>query len=54
MDMVFEKVRDLMPMVNVNISAANKHVVEVERRIQTIKAKFRGVLGMLPFTCHNN
>ena len=37
MDMEFENVMDLIPQVNINISAANEHVAEVERRIQTIK-----------------
>ena len=34
-DMEFEKIRGLLPQVNVNISATNGHVAEVERRIRT-------------------
>ena len=49
MDMEFENDRDLIPQVNINTSATNEHVAEVERRIQMIKERCRGVLGILPF-----
>ena len=50
MDMEFDKIKDLIPMINVNISAANEHVAEVEQRIRTIKERCRGIMGTLPFT----
>ena len=33
MKMAFKKVRDLIPLVNININATNEHMAEVERRI---------------------
>ena len=48
--MVFEKIKDLIPMINVNISATNENVVEVEQRIRTINERYRGAMGTLPFT----
>ena len=37
MEMESEKVRDLMPMVNINISATNEHVDEVESEYKPSK-----------------
>ena len=49
MDMEFDKIKDLIPMINVNISATNEHVVEVEQRNRTIKERCQGIMGTLPF-----
>jgi hypothetical protein len=49
MDGEFEKVRDLMPCVECNTTAAKEHVSEAERMIRTIKERTRGLLGTLPF-----
>ena len=46
----FKKVRDLVHMVNITISATNEHVGEVKRQIRTIKERCHGILGMLPFS----
>ena len=37
MDMEFIKVKDNLPLVGVNTTAAREHVPEIERRIRTIK-----------------
>ena len=50
MDMEFDKIKDLIPMINVNISATNEHVAEGEQRIRTTKERCRGIMGTLPFT----
>ena len=50
MNMEFEKVRDLIPLASINISATNEHKAKVQRRIQTIKVRCQGVLGTLAFT----
>ena len=39
MDVEFENDSDLIPMVNINISATHEHTADVERRIQTIKER---------------
>ena len=49
MDGDFEKVRNLMPHVECNTTAAKEHVSEAERTIRTIKERTRGFLGTLPF-----
>ncbi len=49
MDGEFEKVRDLMPCVKCNTTAAKEHVSKAERTIRTIKEPTRGLLGTLPF-----
>ena len=45
----FEKIKDLMPQVVCNTTAAKEHVSEAERNIQTIKERTRGIIGTLPF-----
>ena len=50
MDMECEQLRDILPQVNVNISASNEHVAEVKLRIGTVKEQCREILAMLPFT----
>ena len=49
MDNEFEKLRNLVPVLAVNTTAAKEHVPEVERRIRLIKERSRGILNTLPF-----
>ena len=49
MDMEFEKIRDVLPMVEVNTTATREHVPEIERRIRTIKERVRSVTSDFPF-----
>ena len=49
MDNKFEKLRNLLPVLAVNTTAAKEHVPEVERCIQLIKECGRGILNTLPF-----
>ena len=42
-DMEFEKIRDVIPMVEVNTTAAREHVPEIESQIRTIKERVRSV-----------
>jgi hypothetical protein len=48
MDMEFEKLRDKMPRVVINTTAAREHVGEIERKIRVIKERARGTINMLP------
>ena len=41
MDMEFEKVKDLVPLVEVNTTAEREHVGFVERKIRHLKEKAR-------------
>jgi hypothetical protein len=49
MDNEFEKLRNLVPVLAVNTTAAKEHAPEVERRIRLIKERGRGILNTLPF-----
>ncbi len=49
MDGEFEKIKDLMPLVVCNTTAAKEHVSKAEQTIRTIKEQVRGFLGTLPF-----
>ncbi len=49
MDNEFEKLRNLVPVLAVNTTAAKERVPEVERRIRLIKERGRGILNTLPF-----
>ncbi len=49
MDNEFEKLRNLVPVLAVNTTAAKEHVPEVKRRIRLIKERGRGILNTLPF-----
>jgi hypothetical protein len=49
MDGEFEKIRDLLPGVVLNTTAANEHVAEIERRIRTLKERARCALATMPF-----
>ena len=48
-DNEFEPLRNLLPILAVNTTAAKEHVPEVERRIRLIKERGRGILNTLPF-----
>lgn len=50
MDMEFEKLQPLLPRTNINISAPNEHMVEIEHRIRTVKEQCHGIMATLPFT----
>ena len=50
MDGEFEKVKDCLPNVEYNTTAAKEHVSEAERTIRTIKERVRGLMATLPFT----
>jgi hypothetical protein len=49
MDNKFEKLRNLVPVLALNTTAAKEHVLKVERRIRLIKERGRGILNTLPF-----
>jgi hypothetical protein len=49
MDNEFEKVRDQVPDVNMNVPAAEEHISEIERRIRVIKECSRGIICILPY-----
>jgi hypothetical protein len=49
MDNEFESLRNLIPILSINTTAAKEHVPEIERRIRTIKERGRAILNTLPF-----
>jgi hypothetical protein len=49
MDNEFEKLKPLVPGLNINTNAAKEHVPEIECRIRLIKERGRGILNTLPF-----
>jgi hypothetical protein len=49
MDNEFELLRNLVPILAINTTAAKEHVPEVERRIRLIKERGRSILNTLPF-----
>jgi hypothetical protein len=49
MDMEFEKLRDLLPNVALNTTAAQEHEGEIERKIRVIKERARGTNNTLPY-----
>ena len=49
MDNKFEKLRNLIPVLAINPTAAMEHVPEVKRKIRLIKERGRGILNTLPF-----
>ena len=49
MDNDFEKLRNLVPILAINTTAAREHVPEVEWKIRLIKERGRGILNTLPF-----
>ena len=50
MDMEFEVLKDLLPNITLNTTAAREHVGEIERKIRVIKERARGTISMLPYT----
>ncbi len=49
MDGEFEKIRDLMPMLECNTTAAKEHVSKAEHMIRMIKERTCGLITTLPF-----
>ncbi len=49
MDMEFEKLRDMLPNVTLNTTAAREHVGEIEWKIRVIKERGRGTINTLPY-----
>jgi hypothetical protein len=49
MDIEFKKLRDLMPNVALNTTAAQEHMGEIERKIRVIKERTRGTISTLPY-----
>ena len=49
MDMEFEKVKDKLPLVEVNTNAAREHVPDMERCIRTINEYVRAATSDFPF-----
>jgi hypothetical protein len=54
MDNEFEKVRDHVPMVDMNTPAAAEHVAEIERQVRTIKERCRTIMCTLPYNALPN
>ena len=50
MDEEFEKVKELLPTIVCNTTAAKEHVAEYERKIRAVKGQNIGVVKNLPFT----
>jgi hypothetical protein len=48
MDGEFENIKDLMPRLECNTTAAKEHVSKAEHMIWTIKERTRGLIGTLP------
>ncbi len=46
--MEFEKLRDMLPNVTLDTTAAREHVREIERKIRVIKERGRGMINTLP------
>jgi hypothetical protein len=49
MDREFKKIKDLMPQLECNTTAAKEHVSKAAHMIRTIKERTRGLIGTLPF-----
>jgi hypothetical protein len=49
MDNEFEKLVTLLPTLVTNSTAAREHVMEIERRIRTMKERGRGIKNVLPY-----
>ena len=49
MDMEFEKIKDLVPLVEVNSTAARAHVVLIEQTIRSAREKTRATTSEFPF-----
>ena len=49
MDNEFDKVKQQTPHLNINTTAANEHVGDIERKIRVIKERARGIICTLPY-----
>ena len=49
MDVEFEKLKDVLPNITINTTAAREHVGEIKRKIQVIKERARGMMATLPY-----
>ena len=49
MDQEFEKIKDVLPLVEVNTTAARGHVPKIERHIRTIKERVRATTSRFLF-----
>ena len=49
MDKEFEKMKELVGLLEVNTAAAQEHVAEIEQRIQVVKECTRCDTSLLPF-----
>jgi hypothetical protein len=49
MDGEFEKLKNILPAVECNTTAAKEHVSKAERSIRTVKERTQGLIGTLPF-----
>jgi len=49
MNYEFEKVRDHVPSVNINTTAASEHVGEIEQKIRVVKEGALGIICTLPY-----
>ncbi len=49
MDNELESLKNLVPIIVVNTTAAKEHVPEIEHRIRLIKEQGRGILNTLPY-----
>ncbi len=47
MDMKFEKLKDLLPNIALNTTAAREHVGEIKRKIRVIQERARGTISTL-------
>ena len=47
---MYQKVKELLPTIVCNTTAAKEHVAESERKIRVVKERNRGVVNTLPFT----
>ena len=50
MDGEFEKLKELLPTIVCNTTAAKEHVAEAERKTRVVKERNRGAVNTLPFT----
>ena len=49
MDMEFVKIKTILLQLNINTTATQEHVEEIERCIRVIKERCRDILSTLPF-----
>jgi hypothetical protein len=49
MDMEFEKLKDKLPNVTLNTTAAREHVGEIKRKIRVVKERARSTMSILPY-----